>query len=260
MITFAAITPHPPIIVPGIGSSADLKEVERTVLAMEKLGREIASAKPAILVIISPHAPIDPYSFGVNVRRELEGSLADFGFRKKFRFRNNPQLGHKLLYACEMNNDVPIQKYEAPLDHGMLVPLSYLARKVEPMIVPLSFSFLDLAAHYSFGELLGKICQEEKRDVAIIASGDLSHRLTPDAPSGYSPHGAEFDRQLIRLLAQRDVHGMVALKERFIDEAGECGLRSITILLGALKKTPWRFDEYSYEGPFGVGYLVARLL
>jgi len=43
-------------------------------------------------------------------------------------------------------------------------------------------------------------------------------------------------------------------------EAGECGLRSFCFLLGILEASgiDWQPEILAYEGPFGVGYLVAN--
>jgi len=43
-------------------------------------------------------------------------------------------------------------------------------------------------------------------------------------------------------------------------EAGECGLRSFCFLLGILEASgiSWQPEILSYEGPFGVGYLVVN--
>jgi len=43
-------------------------------------------------------------------------------------------------------------------------------------------------------------------------------------------------------------------------EAGECGLRSFSFLLGILEASGalWQPEILSYEGPFGVGYLVVN--
>ncbi|GAI58233.1 unnamed protein product, partial [marine sediment metagenome] len=43
-------------------------------------------------------------------------------------------------------------------------------------------------------------------------------------------------------------------------EAGECGLRSFCFLLGILEASgiAWQPEILSYQGPFGVGYLVAN--
>ena len=49
------------------------------------------------------------------------------------------------------------------------------------------------------------------------------------------------------------------MDKNLIEEAGECGYKSIIILLGALSLVPnFKFEILSYEGPFGVGYLVAN--
>jgi len=44
-----------------------------------------------------------------------------------------------------------------------------------------------------------------------------------------------------------------------VEEAGECGLRSFVIALGMLDGNSFKSEIISYEGPFGVGYLVAAL-
>ena len=49
------------------------------------------------------------------------------------------------------------------------------------------------------------------------------------------------------------------MDERLVSVAGECGLRSILILLGILSGNKIKPEVLSYEGPFGVGYLVALL-
>ena len=91
----------------------------------------------------------------------------------------------------------------------------------------------------------------------FVASGDLSHRLQPGAPAGYDPRGAEFDAQVVELLARATSTVSSRLDPDLVRRAGECGLRSF-IALGAFlggETAPARV--LSYEGPFGVGYLVA---
>ena len=52
--------------------------------------------------------------------------------------------------------------------------------------------------------------------------------------------------------------GALYYDEDFVEAAGECGYRSILILLGALDSLDLKPEILSYEGPFGVGYLVAN--
>jgi aromatic ring-opening dioxygenase LigB subunit len=44
------------------------------------------------------------------------------------------------------------------------------------------------------------------------------------------------------------------------ERAGECGYRSIVIALGCAADRPGQYQVLSYEGPFGVGYMVAVLV
>lgn len=257
MLIFAAITPHPPIIIPGIGKGKDLKLAEKTISAMERLRGKLEAAKPEVILLISPHAPTEFDSFGINLRENLEGDLANFGLEKIFEFQNDKILGEK-IYKAAFKNKISVHFYESELDHGALVPLYYLTKNISPRLLPLSFSFLDFLTHYRFGEFVGEVCDNYNKRVAIIASGDLSHRLTPAAPAGYSPSGKEFDSQLIEFLELKKTKEVLKFNASFIEEAGECGLRAIIILLGALGKKDCEFQLLNYEGPFGVGYLVGQ--
>ena len=53
---------------------------------------------------------------------------------------------------------------------------------------------------------------------------------------------------------------MLQMDENFITEAAECGFRSFLILMGILRDLNYTYQSYSYEGPFGVGYLVANFI
>ena len=54
-IIFAAISPHPPIILPNVGSEEDRKKVKRTIESLEFLGGKLKEAKPDKIIISSPH-------------------------------------------------------------------------------------------------------------------------------------------------------------------------------------------------------------
>ena len=58
-LVFAAVTPHPPILIPTIGK-AELATIANTKEAMEKLEQEFYLAKPNVVLIISPHSSIFP--------------------------------------------------------------------------------------------------------------------------------------------------------------------------------------------------------
>lgn len=258
-LVFSSICPHPPLLIPTIGDS-ELEKISSTVKALEKLNKEFVQAKPETVVVISPHAPSLPQAFGIAKAKVLSGNFGQFGdFGTELSFENDIELQKAILEEVK-EEKIPIETLDySDLDHGSLVPLYYLTKGLTKVkLNVLSFTLLGLKEHFKFGKALGEAIKHTHKKIAVIASGDLSHRLTFDAPAGYSPRGKEFDEKLVDLLKKKDADGILNLDPELIEEAGECGLRSIIILLGVLDKIDYKPEILSYEGPFGVGYLVVH--
>lgn len=259
MLTFAAITPHPPILIPSIGKE-NTKRIKKTSEAMEELEKKLHAAKPDTIIIISPHGAILPDAFSVNLNPQYKSDLKEFGdVSTKMEFKANTSLAFRIKELMEDKNIPLVLGSEPTLDHGAAVPLYFLTKRTPNVsILPLGYSFLDLKTHFNFGDFLKEIILNEEKKIAVIASGDLSHCLTKGAPAGYSPRGKEFDEKLVELITNKNTAGILNLDADLIEEAGECGLRSIVILLGLLERINYTPEVLSYEGPFGVGYLVAN--
>lgn len=266
MLVFAAITPHPPIIIPGVGQPNDLKLVKQTISAMEKLSEEIIEADPEVIIIISPHALVHTDRFAIYGCPKFYGDFAQFNAPNiKFNFKNDLELAENIMQKA---SDAGINSYLygdpssliQNLDHGEMVPLYFLKKNLSEnvKVMPIAYSYLDRAQHYAFGQTISEVINSTNKRVAIIASGDLSHRLIPGAPAGYSESGKEFDKQLVEYLKNNEVREILEMDEDFIESAGECGFRSFLILLGILENRNYNPEILSYEGPFGVGYLVAN--
>ncbi|MCD6550508.1 hypothetical protein J7K24_03110 [bacterium] len=54
-IVFAAISPHPPIILPTVGSKEDREKVQKTIQNLHKLGEKLKTLEPHSIIISSPH-------------------------------------------------------------------------------------------------------------------------------------------------------------------------------------------------------------
>lgn len=261
-IVFACVTPHPPIMVPEVGGGREA-QVSASIDAMRRLAEELSVCKPDALCIVSPHGAFFPDAMGILVGSHSVGSLAEWSYQAAhltYIFPNDAG-----LVRCVQDEasrlEVPIRPFGErgyDLDHGVTVPMYFLAEKVRGLpLVVLSFSGLPLEAHLRFGQAVRRAADASGKRVAFIASGDLSHRLTHDAPAGYHPLGKEFDSQVVDVLRCLDRDAILALDPTLVDCAGECGLRSIAILLGALDGLDVEGGVLSYEGPFGVGYPVA---
>jgi aromatic ring-opening dioxygenase LigB subunit len=198
---FAAIAPHPPIILPSVGSPEDRAQVKKTILALEQLGKELKEKKPDSIIISAPHP--------------------DWGFN---------------------------------------VPLFFLAKDFKGEIKTYLIGIETPQFYFEQGKkIFESKVKSQKSKVAVIASGDLSHCLKEEGPYGFHPDGPKFDKDLINALKEKDIETILKLDEMYPD-AGECGLRSFCFLLGILEASGlnWQPEILSYEGPFGVGYLVAN--
>lgn len=266
MIKFAAICPHPPIIIPTIGSPSDFKKTVETRKAMEKIAEIFIKKQPKTVILISPHGPVEYREITINISPTLFGNFEQFNdYETRFSFENDLEIA-KLLYQESKSQKIPVRLLGQPiLDHGSLVPLYYLTKNLKKVkIIPVAYSYPDVKINFDFGKIISDICDNNKeKKIAVIASGDLSHRLTFDAPAGFNPEGAEFDKQLIQSLDNNDTETVLNINKKLIEQAGECGYLSIVTLLGVIEQLnkgrvfkKAKFKSLSYEGPFGVGYLV----
>lgn len=202
MLIFAAISPHPPLILPSVGSGTDRAQVADTIENLRNLGEKLKEKRPDKILISSPHP--------------------EWGFN---------------------------------------VPLFFLAKDFKGEIKTYLMGVREPKYYFEQGK---EIYNSEVKGlnhhprVALIASGDLSHCLKEEGPYGFHPDGPKFDKTLIEKLKEKDIGGILELNEQF-PNAAECGLRSFCFILGILQasKIKWEPEILSYEGPFGVGYLVA---
>lgn len=260
-INYALIAPHPPIIVPEVGGKEGLKPVEKTVNAMLKVSLEASKTEPEVIIIITPHGPV--YPDAVNVRipdsGKLSGSFWQFqASGVQMDFESDNDLAKKIIDSCSQDGIRLLEVEDDNLDHGALVPLYYVTKSLhkKPKLVSMNISLQGYKTHFDIGKVISGVCDKDDRSILFVASGDLSHRLTKDAPAGYNKEGKKFDDKLVSLLEAGDVQKILDMDPFWVDDAGECGLRSINTLLGVVDGRDFEKKLYSYEGPYGVGYLV----
>ena len=253
-IVFGAIMPHPPILIPEIGRGR-IKEAEQSKKGLEEISRRMKAKEFDTLIVITPHGLVGQASIPVYTSHVFEGSFSMFGMGKPiFNFKGDPELGLAIIKDCDFASSCP----ETLLDHGALVPLYYpQAAGIKKAVLPIAIALMPLGKLFEFGKCLAGTIKRLNKNVAIIASADMSHRLTSDAPAGYSPRGKEFDERLVELVKNHDVNGILKFDEALAEEGGQDALWSIAILLGALDGLKVKHELLSYEGPFGVGYMVA---
>jgi AmmeMemoRadiSam system protein A/AmmeMemoRadiSam system protein B len=247
-------------MVPEVGREA-ISQVRGSIDAMAELTRRIICSGAETIVIISPHAPLSPDAFVAYHSKPLHGDFANF--RAAATTVEFP-LDEELLAAIA--NAAAGESYEVPalanydLDHGTAVPLYFLDRNGwRGRVVALGYSFLGNEDHLKFGECIRSAAESIGRPVAFVASGDLSHRLKPEAPAGYNPSAHFFDEQVVDALTRNTPSQIIDIDQDLRRAAGECGYRSMLVALGLAQTLPKACEVLHYEAPFGVGYLVAQM-
>lgn len=268
-IVYCGVCPHPPIVVPEVGGD-EASLVSDTQEALLELGRRLKKSGADTVVIISPHAPVFRDVIGINMSPLLKGDLGSFrAGNVRYMMENDLDLAGEInkqaagmgLTVVELTETEELQYgITLRLDHGVVVPLYFLRKEMpETPLVHVSMALGEPQRLYLFGIAVRRAAESLGRRVALLASGDMSHGLTSDAPSGYMPRGKEFDSLMVKLLAVPDVEGIVKMDPELVAQAGECGYHSVVMMLGALDGYDVNAEVLSYEGPFGVGYLVASL-
>ena len=268
-VVLGAIVPHPAIIIPEVGGK-ELSKVAATRKAMLALARKIKEAQPEAIIIITPHGAVFRDAVSLRVEAELRGSFAPFGAPQiNHTPENDLELVQEILAVCK-EMDIPTVEIAvglrerlglgAELDHGVLVPLHYFREEgITSPLVLVGMSLLANQVLYKFGQALALAAARLRRRVVVVASGDLSHRLTPNAPAGYDAGARLFDEKITEAVREWDPQKIMDLELNLVKRAGECGWRSIIMMSGSLDGLIVKSHVLSYEGPFGVGYLVAAL-
>lgn len=259
-IVFSGIAPHPPIMVPEVGGDA-IAEVRGSIEAMAEFSRRIIDSGAETVVLISPHAPLHPRAFVAYQDAMLRGSFANFRApQAEVGFPLDTELLDTLIRTTSQDGCDVIGLRNHGLDHGTAVPLYFLDRNGwRGRVIALGYSFLSDEDHLKFGGCISKAADAVGRRVALVASGDLSHRLKPEAPAGFNPDAHLFDEAVVKAIDDNEPRQITEIDPDLRRMAGECGYRSMLVALGAIKELPQACQVLHYEAPFGVGYLVAQL-
>lgn len=258
----AYMVPHPPIIIPEVGKGEETP-ASATINAYKTIARQIRDLAPDLLIVTTPHGPV--YGDYIHIAPDpiLEGDFRSFGAPGvRFSFQNDTRLLESIAQKANAAgiDAGPLGKEDGLLDHGALVPLYFIAREYQRFrLIRISIAGFPPLDLYKFGQCIARAVAETNYRAVFVASGDLSHRLKDDGPYGYDPHGPQFDKLLVESVKAADFEKFLNMDERLCSRAGECGLRSFIMMAGALNGLDVSTTVHSYEGPFGVGYMVAEV-
>jgi aromatic ring-opening dioxygenase LigB subunit len=253
---------HAPIVIPPIGGGR-AEQCAATSKAMQDAANSVAESNPDRVVVLDPHliCSADAY-ICVETRHAIRGSFKAFG-RSDLTVDFPSDLNfHSHLVESAADRRFPVKVMEQQdLDHGAMVPLWFLleAGYKGPVCVVGYPWRASPESHSDFGRFLRSACGGYKGKTAVMASGDLSHRLQQGAPSGYHPSAHLFDKYFVECVEAGELAKASQVPEDLSDLAAEDSSESMAIAAGAVGETSASAKVLSYEAPFGVGYMVALL-
>ncbi len=194
--------------------------------------------------VISPHPPIIIPEIGGKETEKVKKTIEALDLAAAQLAKEKPD---KLLIISPHS------------EHGYQVPLYFLAQGLSPetevekiLVTNPSYDY-----YFELGKQYGEKIDKSGKRIAVIASADLSHVLKADGPYGYDPAGPKLDELIVTAIREKNVKSLLEMNDEILQNGAECGLRSILFLFGVFAGKEYSTKVLSYEGPFGVGYMVA---
>ncbi|MDG7051906.1 MAG: hypothetical protein JRN19_05585 [Nitrososphaerota archaeon] len=242
-IVYSIFTSHGPDLLSRGRDLFDtfMNEEGEAVDSLIRAGETLNSREPDTIIAISPHWN-SVSGFKINGQPRLQCIQDYFGFPGYFYdFRydavGDPELAELLASEAKAHSFNASLTDDHGLDHGHWVPLYYLSPKARIPVVPLSLASESSADHIMWGRIIGEAIRKSSKDVAIVATGALLHRLDLIADFGENqpwPDGERF-LELARLAFTRwNIETLMEDRSLFRSVAPEGRLGSLLILYGAL--------------------------
>lgn len=259
-IVYSAVVPHSPVFLPSFEKAAR-DSVAATIQSFAQVHKQIASLQPDVLLVIAPHdetrSRSDNYIF--HVPSIYHAEFQEFGdLVTKTEYTPDLVLANQLKEKLTQEGIGVTYTGEEKLDYSAGVPLECIAKGSNAKVLVVHPQNKPLLTLYEEGKQFVKILQESPKRIICIASSDLSHCLTQDAPLPYNLAGVQIDETIVKSIRSKRTKSILSIQPDLIDEVGACGIPSLAVLLGIMKALKHGTNVLSYEGSLGVGHLVVE--
>jgi len=260
-ITFAAAVSH----VPGMtawAEAAPVAQKDRVYGAFDRLRRDLdASAADTLIVLTSEHWAnffLDHIgAFCVGRAESYRGPVEPWLKIEQSEIKGDPDLAAELIEAAYDSGIEPGFAHELEFDHGTMVPLHFLAPRMDRPVVPVMFNTLaapqpNAARCLALGRVIERVAAQSTKRIGLIATGGLSH------DPGEKNHGRidqDFDQRFLSAMAAGEVDklGRYTRAELAQAGAGAFELLSWVALAGALGGRKGEVVAYEAVVPWATG-------
>ena len=171
----AALTPHPPILLPEIGRGEECRAASTTA-GLNIIAERIAELAPETCPNL-PACTLAADKIRLINQSELRGSMAQFGQPQvRLSFANDDELLQQVMSSGKGTGSacptlLLLTVARDSLDHGAFVPLYFINRKYSDFrLLEIAFGFLPPALLFEFGQILADAIESLGRRTVIIAS------------------------------------------------------------------------------------------
>lgn len=267
-LVFAAIAPHGELAIPEACLPEQRGLAPATQQAMVELGARFDAARPAAVIVLTPHNVHVDRHLAVVTAATLEGSLEESATPIHLRVPTDRELALAVVerlrgsgipaVGVSFGGNVPAEAV-MPMDWAVLIPLWFMGGRGTPPVPTVIIAparDLPPQTHVRAGQAIRSAVRESDRRVALIASCDHGHAHRADGPYGFHPAAAEFDRRVRERVRAGDLAAIAALDPALVADAKADSWWQMLMLHGALGQG-WRADLLSYEVPTYFGMLCA---
>ncbi|MCC6777277.1 MAG: hypothetical protein IT537_11705 [Hyphomicrobiales bacterium] len=260
-ITFAAATSH----VPGMtawSEAAPPAQKDRVYAAFARLQQELDDSGTDVLIALTSEHWSNFFldhmgAFCIGRADSYSGPVEPWLKIERTKLKGDPALSAELIDAAYDNGFEPSFAQELELDHGTMVPLHFLAPRMDRPVVPVIFNTLAPPQPHArrcleLGRVIGRVAERSSKRIGLIATGGLSH------DPGERNHGvidSEFDHRFLTAMAGGDTERLGAYTRADFAKAGGGAfeLLSWVALAGALDGRTGEVVAYEAVKPWATG-------
>ena len=242
-LVYAGVCSHGPGIT-GRAERADPTVRDNFYAAYAQMAADIRRAGADVIVIVAAEHFANFFmdnmpAFAMGMADWYEGPVEDPDFIKiPFRRASgNKDLSLRLIKQVMTTVDVAFAE-EWRLDHGVIVPLHFLAPDNDLPIIPCNINcqgapLTPMSRAWAFGEALRRACDAQPENIALVGTGGISHwPATPDS----GKINEEFDRDFMERWCSEGVNTMLDYNDAQVyADAGQGGfeIRTFVSIAGA---------------------------
>ncbi len=239
---------------------------EAAIEGHKEIGRRAREAGADTFVVLDTHWLVNA-GYHINANHHFKGTFASHEFPQfikdlDYEYEGNAALGN-LMAETATNNGVYTLSHQVEsldLEYGTLVPMRYMNEDKALKVVSVA-AWCTVHSHAStrtLGASIGEAIAKSDSNVALIASGSLSHHIWPNdiyaENNGTFTISSEFNRQVdlrvLELWQQGDIETFLKMLPDYAEFCdGEGDMHDTVMLFAALG-----WDKYKGKGEIITDY------